>query len=98
MIRTCDACIDAIAWESGWRSPKDFYKALREFTGITPGAIRRLPEHQFCHVVDNDLALPSPKFQSISVDGGRRNGRLVAPAGRRDVPINAPPPRSQRAR
>lgn len=73
MIRTCDACIDAIAWESGWRSPKDFYKALREFTGITPGAIRRLPEHQFCHVVDNDLALPSPKFQSISVDGVRRN-------------------------
>jgi AraC family transcriptional regulator len=38
--------VEAIAWEVGYRSKKDLYRALREWTGHRPRALRALSDQE----------------------------------------------------
>jgi AraC-like DNA-binding protein len=44
----------------GYKSPKNFYAALKAQTGLTPSDVRDLTELQFRQLLDGPLALPAP--------------------------------------
>jgi AraC-like DNA-binding protein len=53
-------CVEGLIRQSGCRSAKDVYRALRQVAGLTPAAIRQLTESQFADLIDGPLALPIP--------------------------------------
>jgi len=50
--------IEATALEAGYGSKKNFYRAFRRVTGLTPAAFRRLSHERALHVVESLAAAP----------------------------------------
>jgi AraC-like DNA-binding protein len=58
-LREPDSKVAAIAREVGYSSTKNFYRALKQATGLTPTAIRALSEAQLQELTASALAEPS---------------------------------------
>jgi AraC-like DNA-binding protein len=50
MLREADSNIDSVARLVGYRSTKNFYRAVRRLTGRTPSELRALPAAQASHL------------------------------------------------
>ena len=61
--------IEATALEAGYGSKKNFYRAFRRVTGLTPAAFRRLSHERALHVVESLAA--APPRRAIAADRRR---------------------------
>jgi AraC-like DNA-binding protein len=62
MVREPDSNVGAAAFQVGYRSTKNFYRALREHTGLTPSQVRRLTDDAANEILKTRLHLPAPTF------------------------------------
>jgi AraC-like DNA-binding protein len=57
-LRQSQSNVDAIARDVGYRSTKNLYERLNETTGLTPHAVRQMPDAQFERLFEGPLAVP----------------------------------------
>jgi AraC-like DNA-binding protein len=88
MLREADSKVEAAALLVGYRSTKNFYRALRELTGMTPSSVRQLSARDAAQMLETVLQLPAAKFgRSRSNANGRNGSSMSAPtlASRRRI-------------
>ena len=56
-LRSADSNVEAVAKLVGYRSPKNFYAALKSETGLTPSEARNLTEAQLRRLLDMELGI-----------------------------------------
>jgi transcriptional regulator GlxA family with amidase domain len=61
MVREPDSNVSA-AFQAGYKSTKNFYRALREHTGLTPSQVRRLTDDAADEILNTRLCLPARTF------------------------------------
>jgi AraC-like DNA-binding protein len=59
MLREPDSNVGAAAFQVGYHSTKNFYRALRKLTGMTPSQVRQISHERVDHLLDTVLRLPS---------------------------------------
>lgn len=57
-LRESQSKVAAVARDVGYASTKNFYRALQQCTGLTPGAVRALSDAQVAHLLESTLAEP----------------------------------------
>jgi AraC-like DNA-binding protein len=60
-LREPSANVAAVAYAVGYKSSKNFYRALRRLTGLTPSAIQRLDEARLANLM---ASLNDPDFRA----------------------------------
>jgi AraC-like DNA-binding protein len=63
MLRAPDSNVGAAAFHVGYQSTKNFYRALRELTGMTPSQVRELRDDVAKEIVDALVQLPATVFK-----------------------------------
>jgi AraC-like DNA-binding protein len=66
-LRAPGSNIDALTRESGYRSAKSFYAAVRALTGLTPAGIRGLSERALQELLQDGLHVPQGLAESRRV-------------------------------
>lgn len=64
MLREPNSNVGAAAFRVGYQSTKNFYRALRELTGLTPSQVRELNDANAEAVLETRLRLPAPALLS----------------------------------
>jgi AraC-like DNA-binding protein len=59
-MRAGTGCVDGVALDLGWRSPKDLYRALWHVTGMTLAGVQQLPDTEFLDLMHGALEVPVP--------------------------------------
>jgi AraC-like DNA-binding protein len=62
MLRASESNVGAAAFQAGYQSTKNFYRVLRELTGMTPSQVRELRDEDAQRILDNRLQLPAGTF------------------------------------
>lgn len=57
-VRADSGCIEGLVLESGYRSAKGAYAALRRLTSLTLAQVRLLSDSEFSSLMTGPLALP----------------------------------------
>ncbi len=74
-LRAADSNVGAIAFAVGYHSTKNFYRALRHLTGMTPSEVRGLSDERAEAISNTLLRLPAPTFNRFNGNRTRRRCR-----------------------
>ena len=59
--------IEALALDLGYRSPKNFFQAFKQVTGVTPASFRDLPPHESRRILDSvRVTLGTPRLPRLA--------------------------------
>jgi AraC-like DNA-binding protein len=75
-LRIRDSNVGAVAFSVGYQSTKNFYRALRDVTGMTPTAVRELSDEGATRIANTMLRLPTATFTSLPTHQHRFVARL----------------------
>jgi hypothetical protein len=77
-LRRPDSNVKAVAAAVGYHSRKNFYRALRLETGLTPSQVRQLSDEDASRIAEDRLRLPRPGCGGLYVAGSRTTSQPTA--------------------